>query len=382
MKVLFLSQGRTVENHPGWDWSLKKLKAEGFIEDYLNIPWIGYGEAHGFDALYRHVVEEVKAGGFDVVFFHYFHHGGCPPPESCIRELKRLLAAPVVLTSVGDPFSDNWQPPDFPRDFKGAARAADITFATQMGKGARKILSWRKRGDGGIVVLSPNALCPVRFGAHEIDPRTHKFDFDVVMVGSRNGGGWNLFNKFVWKARERRRLVLALADHFGKRFAVFGRGWGGLPSAQGPVAFDEQQKAMMRGRHVVGGNPYTLADYYSSNRLFFEIASGIPTVEFRVPRLDRILRDGDQVYFADSADGVVATCERLLRSDPVELYARAARAAKEVASRHTQYHRLKFQLSVAREFQRHGDKMEVPFDFFLPEVDVRDERQYAVMRRD
>ena len=33
MKVLFLSQGRTVENHPGWDWSLKKLKYDFFLPE-------------------------------------------------------------------------------------------------------------------------------------------------------------------------------------------------------------------------------------------------------------------------------------------------------------------------------------------------------------
>ncbi len=187
-------------------------------------------------------------------------------------------------------------------------------------------------------------------------------------------------NKFSWGARERQRLVLALASHFGRRFAVFGRGWGSLLSAQGPVAFDDQQKAMMRGRVVVGGSPYSYADYYMSNRPFFEVSSGIPTIELRTPRVDKILRDGDQVYFADSINDIIVTCERLLHTNPKELYAKAARAAKEIASRHTQYNRLRFQLSVAREFQLHGNKMEIPFDFFLPEVDLTEEVTFACMR--
>lgn len=376
MKVLFLSQGRTVENHPGWEWSLRKLKEEEFIEDYLNIPWIGYGEANGFDALYCRVVELVKAHKFDLVFFHYFHNGGRPSPEKCIRELKALPLPPVVLASVGDPFSNNWQPPYFPHEFQGASRAADITFTTQMGRGALKMLSWGTKR----IVLSPNSLCPVRFKAHTIDPLSHKFDFDVVMIGSRNGGGLNPFNSFFWKVRQRTRIVQALSRHFGTRFAVFGRGWGDMVSAQGPIPFDEQQKAMMRGRVLVGGNPYTYSDYYSSNRLFFEVASGIPTVEWRVSRLNKILREDDQVYFADSIDGIIATCERLLKTNPIDLYAKAAKAAEGIATRHTQYNRLKFQLSVAQEFKVHGDKMEIPFDYFLPEVNLEEERGHAAVK--
>lgn len=377
MKVLFLSQGRTIDNHPGWEWSLRRLKEEGFIEDYLNVPWIGYGEKHGFGILYRHIVELVKSQKFDVVFFHYYHNGGRPSPEHCIRELKSLSPAPVVLTSIGDSFSNNFLPPFFPPEIKGAFRAADITFATQMGKGARKMLAWGAKR----IVLSPNSLCPVRFTAQEVAPKTHRFDFDVVMIGSRNGGGLNPLNNFFWKVRQREKIVRALANHFGGRFAVFGRGWGGLLSDRGPVPFGEQQTAMRRGRVLVGGNPYVDSDYYSSNRLFFEIASGVPTVEWRVNRLEKILRDGDQVYFADSIDGIISTVERLLKEDPMRLYARAACAAKEMLARHTQYHRLRFQLSVAREFQLRGDKMEIPFDFFLPEVDVLAESRYAYMRR-
>ena len=373
MKLLFLSQGRKTADHPGWEWSLEKLKSEGLVEDFLNLPWIGYGEEYGFDALYRYVVELVKAEHFDVVYFHYFHNGGRPSPEKCILELKALKPAPVVMTSCGDSFNNDWRPPYFPIEFQGASRTADITFATQMGKGAKTMLRWGAKR----VILAPNSLCPVRFKAHAVDPKAHRFDFDVVMIGSRNGGGYNPFNAFFWRARERVRLVHALSKRFGSRFGIFGRGWGTLVGAQGPCAFDTQQQMMQRGRVVVGGNPYTDSDYYSSNRLFFEVASGVPAVELKVSRLDRIFRDGNQVYFADDIDGVIATVERLLTEDPVLLYAKAAAAAKDMMERHTQYHRMKFKLTCAREFMRYGKDFTPPFDFFLPEVNVESEAKFA-----
>ena len=376
MKVLFLSQGRRISDHSGWEWSLDRLQSEGFIDGYMNLPWIGYGEEYGFDALYRHVVKLVKTERFDVVYFHYFHNGGRPSPEQCIRELKSMEHAPVVMASCGDSFNNDWRPPYFPVEFQGASRAADLTFATQMGNGAKMMLRWGAKR----IILTPNSLCPIRFGAHSINPQIHKFDFDVVMIGSHNGGGINPFNAFYWRARERERLVYKLSERFGVRFGLFGRGWGNLVGAQGPCAFDTQQQTMQRGRVVVGGNPYTDSDYYSSNRLFFEVASGVPTVELRVNRLDKILRDGNQVYFADDIDGVVATVERLLNEDPIALYQKAATAAKEMVERHTQYHRMKFKLSCAKAFIRDGARFIPPFDFFLSDVDVVEESKYAYMR--
>lgn len=379
MKVLFLSQGRKVEDHPGWDWSLKKLKEEGFIEDYLNVPWQGYGETHGWNAFYRHVVDTAKAGKFDVVYFHYFHRRDVPSPANCIKALKELSNKPTVIVSGGDPFSDNWMPPRYPANFRIAAGLADIVFSTQMGRAAEQM---QKKWGAKNVVYTPNSLCPVRFSNHAIDPTTHKFDFDIVMVGSRNGLlGRNVITRHAFRAIERTRMVKALCNHFGKRFGLFGHGWDGLISNQGPAPFDEQQKYFQRGRVLVGGNPYSFSDYYSSNRVFFEIASGVPTVELKVNRLDKVLRDGDQVYFVDDISGVIAKCEELLKQDPKELYARAARAAADVAARHTQYHRMKFKIETAIRYRENGGILDVKFPFFLPEVDLEEEKKYAIRAR-
>ena len=92
-----------------------------------------------------------------------------------------------------------------------------------------------------------------------------------------------------------------------------------------------------------------------------------------------MLRDGDQVYFAKDVDGIIATVERLLKEDPVALYAKAAKAAKEMSERHTQYHRMKFKLACAKSFMKDGDSFTPPFDYFLPEVDIDEESKFANM---
>ena len=133
----------------------------------------------------------------------------------------------------------------------------------------------------------------------------------------------------------------------------------------------------MRKQFFLGGTPYSISDYYASNRPFFSIASGVPTIELAVPRLDHILRDQEHCYFCHSIDEVIAQCDHLLKSDPVELYAKAALAADYIAERHTQYHRLKFQLETAIRHRQNGNRLDVAFPFFLPEVDLMNEMKYA-----
>ncbi len=374
MRLLFLSQGKTIDAHPGFQDALRKLKSEGFIDDFLNVPYFGYAEAHGWDAFYRYVVSLCKDKHFDVVHFHFFHAKGKPSPRRCINALKALSASPIVVTSVGDGFSANWMQPDYPDDFKEASRLADITFATQMGKAADKMMRWGARN----IVLSPLSMCQKRFKGEGVDFSKHRFDFDVVWVGGRNAGRlFNPFSRNCYAARRREQLVLMLAKRYGARFGLFGGGWAHLSCAQGTVPFDQQQVAFRRGRIVVGATPYSFADYYASDRPFFSISAGIPTVEMRVPRLDRILRDGEHVYFVNSIDEVVGKCDELLASDPQELYQKARNAARYIAERHTQYHRIKFELETARRYAANGCNLDVEFPFFLPELDLTAEKQFA-----
>lgn len=373
MKVLFLSQGKQISDHPGWHDALVKLKDEGEIEDFENIPYFGYAEKFGWDEFYKMVVEKCKQEKFDIVYFHYYHQHGKPSPKKCIGQLRTLSTRPIILTSSGDGFSDNWMRPDYPDDFKDASRLADITFSTQMGKAADKMMKWGAKN----VVYTPNSMCQVRFSAQSILPEKHKFDFDVVFVGSKNSNRINPISKFWWATREREELVRKLSQHFGKRFGLFGKGWN-YPSAQGPTLFDKQQDTFRRGRIVVGGNPFSYSDYYSSNRVFFEISSGIPTVELAVPRLDKVLRDNDHVYFANCIPEVIKKIEYLLSLDPNTLYTKAANAAKYIENNHTQYHRMKFKIDTAKRYKANNYKLDVKFPFFLPEVNLEEEMKYAI----
>jgi hypothetical protein len=380
MKLLFLSQGYTVEDQVGWDHSFQRLVTEGFVKVYDNLPARGYVKNHGWPMFYNRVIELHAEKKYDVIYFQFFHGLSVPrkdtvSPQVCIETLRKIYPQVVILTSAGDPFSVNWLRPDYPYEFRECARCADIVFSTQMGKAADIML---RRGAKN-VVLSPLAMCPARFKACHINPHTHPFEFDVVFIGNCNKSRlFNPLNNFSYAARKRTKLVKALSKHFGKRFGLFGRGWDGVLPNQGPIHFSQQQNTFQRGRLTVGAYPYSMADYYASDRPFFSIPSGIPTIEIATPRLDRILRNNDHCYFCHSVDDVITTCDRLLQMDQVELYARASKAADYIAERHTQYHRAKVELEIAIRYRDNGRKLDIIPSLFLEEINAVEEKRFAV----
>jgi hypothetical protein len=374
MRILFLSQGTEVSDHPGWHNALIKLKSDGDISYFENIPYLGYAEKFGWEEFYNEIIKKCKIVKFDIVYFHYFHGGPKSSPQKCIQTLLNLNERPIIITSCGDGFSDNWMRPDYPEDFKVLSKLADITFSTQMGKAADKMIKWGAKN----IVYSPNSMCQVRFKAHNIDPSVHQFDFNVVFVGSYNSGRvFNPVSQAWYGSRKRIALVTALNKRYGNKLGLFGKGWS-LKSAQGPIHFNDQQSIFQRGRIIVGGNPYSFSDYYSSNRLFFAVSSGIPVVELEVPRLNKILRNNHHVYFEHEITSLIDKVDKLLECDVNELYWKSSEAASYIQNFHTQYHRMKFKIDTVKRYMDNNYKLNVRFPFFLPEVDLEDEKKYAI----
>jgi len=381
MKVLFLSQGKTIGTHPGYHWSLNQLQHEGIIEDFLNVPFIGYAQQYGWKAFFNHIVELCRRNHYDIVYFQHWHGTGAKSAgerdiEYCVGKLHKLHPRPIILTSCGDPYSHTFWLPHYPKCFRKMSQLADITFSSQMGLAADKMMSWGVQN----LVFSPLAACPVRFKPSPINIKKHLFDFDLVWIGNRSQAR-NPFNRNFFLGRYRAQITKVLDRVYGQRFGLFGNGWSGLRSWRGQAPFDEQQSYFQKGRIAVDARALSFADYYASDRPFFIAISGIPLVMYRTPRFDRILRENDQCYFVESPEETVETCNRLLKCDPEELYAKATQAAYYVAEHHTQYHRLKFNLDTAKRYRENNNHLDVRFPFFLPEVNVQDETRYAVRKK-
>ena len=187
-------------------------------------------------------------------------------------------------------------------------------------------------------MLVPNGACQVRFGSVGQMVDDHDKEFDVAFVGSRNMSR-NPFRPYHWFGKRRTQLVERLSRRFGKRFAVYGNGWDHFPSARGSVPFAQQANAVRSARVVVGGIPFSQERYYTSNRPFIQMTSGVPIVDVCVPGVEMLLKD--RVHWVLSAEkGLMDTIEEVLAWTPEERTAMGQTAADYVLDRHTQAHRV------------------------------------------
>jgi len=374
MKLFILMQGKQVCEMAGVDESLKRLSSEGVLTGYQALPYYGSAAEIGWPATWEKALEQIRHMQADVVFLQYFH-GPIPDPTGFIETVKQLPSRPTVVTSSGDGFGRFTRRP--PASLQIASRLSDLTFATQMGGVARDLV----RGGARRMTLMPNGYCQVRFNT-DLDPAQHDPEFDVVMIGNH----WRNLNPthFMFYARmQRYRQVAALFKRYGKRFGLFGQGWQGVPGAQGPIPYDQQVAVMRRARVVVGAFPHSAMDYYTSDRAQITMRSGIPYVEFYMPRTEKLFLDGEHWHLVRNIRGMLAQCDRLLGLGDAERLALGARAAAHMVAGHSQYHRSRLMVEIIGQVRKAGlagTPTPLPrFDFFAPDIAREREWPHAAL---
>jgi hypothetical protein len=364
--LLVISRG----GHPGVDDALRRMVADGSLRTARHEHVRDRASAAVDAARWRRLADQVTRDHVEYVVLHHYHHGRppMPDPRPLMQAVRALPHRPVVALTCGDAFYNGRTGAAHPPVFRAACAAADVVLNTSMGPTADAIVGYGAER----VALWPNGACQVRFGSPAEPYRAATAEFDVVFIGNNNRGR-NPFAGYYWYGRRRQQLVRLLADRFGRRFGVFGAGWDELPGAQGPARFDDQLAVCRRARVVVGGVPFSPARYYTSNRPFIQIASGVPFVDWRVEGIDRLLRDGEHWNLVDSAEAMADRCEELLDRPDDEREELGARAAARVADQHTQARRWRQLLKTLRTLREailDGRPPAPPeLGFLLPEVD-------------
>ncbi|TAN36488.1 MAG: hypothetical protein EPN23_08345 [Verrucomicrobia bacterium] len=372
MKLLSLLQGGKVEDQIGYHRACEQLCSEGFLETYRAIPFLGRHTSAAWATLCRETLSTAAEIQADAVFFQFFHDHRMPCPDDLVAALRALPAKPALFTSAGDSFGLFTR--SFPSAFRSVSRAADVTFLTGMGYMADSLVNSGSRN----IVLMPNGFCQTRFAA---GVPVNQPEFDVVFVGS-NSKARNPFSYIRRLQRERYRQITLLQLHYGSRFALYGRGWEGFKSWQGPIPYAEQQTKSQQGRVIVGGYPGGLMDYYTSDRVLIAIASGVPFVDYWTPRVDTLFRQGEHWHLYRNEQEMLATIDRLLAMTDQDRRQLGVVTAEYAGRKHQQYHRMKNMLAIVRDQRaaRHrGVHPALPgLEYFLPEVDVTAEMSFAV----
>ncbi len=342
MRLLVLYQAKdAAKDHPGYHDGFCRLVAEGILEAHRAIPYYGVSEERGWDGLWQYACETAGDMEADAIFLQFFH-GPIPDPSPGIRHLRDLPCRPTVFSSLGDGFGRVTK--RLPRCFRTASALSDITFLTGMGYLARQL---RASGSKNLVLM-PNGCCQVRFSAGR--PDALRPEFDIVFVGSRIRSR-NPLSHFYWVSRKRVKFVEAATKRYGRRFGLFGMGWENNPSWQGPIAYATQHQAYCRSAVALGGMPNAYHDYYTSDRPFIAVASGIPLIDYWISGVDRILDPGRDWWLAQSQEEMFAVCDKLLEMPDSDRVRLGQGARERVLAHHTQYHRCAEMIEIVKSLR-------------------------------
>lgn len=373
--VVLVLQGRSAADHQGIVDGYERLRAQGVVRSLSVIPIFGEQGVERGDAFWKDVVRAAFDTSATSIVFQYYHSNVLPDPRPAIGELRRLPSSPMIAASLGDPFMNGYfGRPSVPRSFLQLASASHLVTLSSMGPLADHVARYTVAP----IMLLPLGSCQVRFGGQGIDDDPPERDLDVVFVGSRNRAR-NPARGYYWLGLRRQRLVERLTQHFGRRFGVFGNGWDYLPSAKGPVPFAQQVRAVRRAKVVVGGIPFSNARYYCSDRPFIQASSGIPLLDFAVPGVDTLLRDGEHWLLADE-NALITRVEEVLSWSDDERQQFGRSASEFVRAKHTQAHRVSDLIENIRRIrvmksQRVLTSPHLPF--FLETIDPRIEESFA-----
>jgi hypothetical protein len=334
--VVLILQGDSAEAHPGIIDGYERLRAEGQVREISVFPVFGPAGASKGKEFWRAVIDRSREQAATLVVFQYYHSPILPDPRLAMRQLRTLPSRPFLVSTLGDPFMNGYCfRPEVPRSFLQAAEASDLVTLTSMGAMADHVGRYTRAP----IILSPNGACQVRFGGRARVSADNEAKIDVVFVGSRNASR-NPLRPYYWFGKRRTHFVMALRRRFGNRFAVFGNGWNHLgSSAQGPIPFAKQAEVAREARVIVGGIPFSTARYYTSNRPFIQMTSGVPVVDVGVPGVDLLLKDRIHWVLSDEAK-LLETVDEVLTWEPEARAAMGRAAAEYVLSRHTQAHRV------------------------------------------
>lgn len=343
VRLVVLYQASDIQKHqPGYHDGFGSLLKEGTLTEYLGIPYISVAQEKGWDGLWEVVKRNIQEINADGVFLQFFHDHRMIDPSHPIAAIRNLPSKPIIFSSVGDGFG-RWGK-RIPISYKITAKLSDVNFLTSMGYLAEDLVRFGAKN----IVLMPNGVCQLRFSS-SFDHSHYQPEHDVVFIGNLSGT-LNPFSDLFWNERRRRSVVKAFTRRYGSRFAVYGNNWTGL-CARGPVAYAEQHSVYRRSRVIIGGYPYVWCDYYTSDRVLIALASGIPFVDFAVPQVDKLFKDGHDWWLARSIAEMITKCDRLLELSDEKRLQIAAQTRARILTEHTQYHRCRQMIEIVKDLQ-------------------------------
>jgi hypothetical protein len=374
MRILVLGQGRNFPvDHAGGHDGFVRLLQEGRIAAYDHLSALDLAQRFGWQGMWSEVKRKVEEMNANVLFLRLFHHPQATDPTAGLLAIKQLPQKPMIITSLGDPFGRWFN--TMPAAYRAATKCADLNLLSGMGFLARQLVQQGTKN----IVLMPLAVCQKRFN-NEFVPVANP-EFDVLFIGSKVQAR-NPFGHYFWCARNRAKMVELLTRRYGKKFAIFGKGWDGNPSWQGPCNYQEQQKICQRARVVVGGMPNGYHDYYLSDRPFIALGSGVPFVDYHVPGIEAIFHDQIDWWLVEHIQDYARKVEALFTMSADARREYGENITTKIKQQHTSYHRTLNTINITQGLltaRADGTKSALPALEYLPNPKVYDTVKFPML---
>lgn len=130
---------------------------------------------------------------------------------------------------------------------------------------------------------------------------------DIVFIGNNYDYRFPL-------SKERKDMCLKLYESFGDKFAVYGLGWGNMPFKANSISESECSQTYSQYKIAINHSHF-LRTGYSSNRLFYILASGTFCLSQHYPKMEDEFEDGKHLVSFSGIDNLVDKCYFWLKAE-------------------------------------------------------------------
>jgi spore maturation protein CgeB len=271
IKVLYLPLGQQLGMIDAW------RNVGVTLETY---DFLGVWESHNKnkDVVARLFLEKVRDFQPNLIHMQLQFTGVI---QSHTLEEARKICPGVIMTNWSGDVRDRAIP-----DFTRIAGALDYSLISSTGQ----------------LTMYKNAGCNnIRYWQIGYDPKKNfplnyqNFDYDISFIGNNYG---NTFPD----SRLRSGTTSALSSEFGRRFGIFGSGYG---SHTRNIQAEQNNEIYNKSICTLSISNFNDVSHYFSDRLLYCLASGRPTISWYFPGIESYFVEGSEIFIARSAKEVI-----------------------------------------------------------------------------
>ncbi len=308
MKLLYLPNEASLDKMQiGPRKAFKALLNKGDLSALEIFSFLHESNQHGLQTTKEKMLKLAEEFQPDVIFWQ--HIDKFDITEDFIQQLKNVSSKPKLVYHEADPYAKYIKMIN--NNMRIMFRNSDAVFMVGAGTFANLAIE----AGAEKVYFSPHVFDSTRFGTNW-EPTLQR-ENDLIMIANAKGYV-RIPGRYFPGSQRRKELGKKLSRFFGKRFALYGKGWDGLEASRGLLAFNQQESAIRNAWISVNWDHFDEEPFYFSNRLPISLATGVPHITSWHSGYDIVFKEcKGGLYAAKTVDEAVAIARYLL-SQPKE----------------------------------------------------------------